>query len=392
VIHRDLMVGAVLILRHVSTGRLGLVLSWSCLAVVTILLLAGPAHAAGWRIVTSPGDGQLNAVSCTSGSACTAVGVQGIYPYGPGTVLAERWNGVVWVVQPIAPPAGGQSEWTDVSCGSPRFCVALGMVVYSSSFTGRFRSIRGMWNGSRWSVRLLPKGTFDLSSEASCTSRRFCLMTAFGPPHAGRPVRRTQVWNGSRWSTTGAAKHIATSGPIWCGSARSCVTIDGAVSERWNGHAWSVMGRMPADVGPQGGYGFSAVSCASQRLCVAIGSETAGGDAPSTPIVERWNGARWSTQPAAVQPYQDEVNGVSCSRLVRCTIVGAIAPAGAGSGVPSRTLAEQWRGVTWTRQPTPDVPPDDSLSGISCVARSCIAVGWAFTGPDSAQTLVEQSP
>ncbi len=369
-------------LRRLSAGRLGLVIaSGSCLAAVVLCAaLAGLADAASWRIIASPGGGQLNSISCTSRSACTAVGVQGNGLYGPGAVLAERWNGVAWLIQPVAPPAGGQSEWTDVSCGSPRFCVAVGSVVYSPTFTGSFRSIRGTWNGARWSVQVLPRR--QIVGGVWCTSRRFCVMT-------GTPTKR---WNGSRWSTMRTANHVPVSlGPISCTSAKSCVAISGGRSERWDGNAWGVMGRLPADVGPQGAYGFSAVSCASRRPCVAIGSQTAGGDAPYTPIVDRWNGARWTHQPGAVpQPYVDNIRALGCSVLAGCTMVGQIAPDGTGDAVPSSTLAVHRSGGKWTVQPTPNVGGDDSLAGISCVAGTCIAVGWAFTAGYE-QTLIEQS-
>jgi hypothetical protein len=190
------------------------------------------------------------------------------------------------------------------------------------------------------------------------------------------------------------AKDAAVSlGPGSCTSARSCVAISGGRSEHWDGNAWGVMGTLPVDVGPQGAYGFSAVSCASLRLCVAIGSEIAGGDAPFTPVVDRWNGARWSLQPGAVpQPYQNTIRGLGCSVLAGCMIVGQIAPDGTGDAVPSSTLAVHWSGGRWTVQPTPNVGGDDSLTGVSCVGGTCIAVGWAFTAPGHEQTLIEQSP
>ena len=46
-----------------------------------------------WAMQSIPnpnGSGQLNGVSCTSASACTAVGY-----YGGYVTLAERWNGTV---------------------------------------------------------------------------------------------------------------------------------------------------------------------------------------------------------------------------------------------------------------------------------------------------------
>jgi hypothetical protein len=361
-------------------------------AMFRVLLVAGlglagaaRADAVGWRLVGSSGDGALKGVSCTSPSACTAVGWEGTGP--GGRVLSERWNGVEWLVQPIAAPTGGQSLWTDVSCGSPRFCVAIGMVVYSPNFSGFFRSIRGIWNGSRWSIQLLPKHTTDIA--VSCASRRFCVMT-------GTP---TEQWNGSRWSAMPTAGHVADLlGAISCTSAKSCLAIAGTTSERWNGKTWSVMGQLKDDVGPQGIAGFSAVSCASRRLCVAVGSQSVGGDANSTPLVDRWDGARWLVQPVAA-PYGVGVAGVGCTALLKCTIVGENTPYVVGPPVSS-TFAEGWNGTSWSVEPTPNPQvgqpsafgQPDTLTEVSCVASTCIAVGFASNASGQAQTLIEQYP
>jgi hypothetical protein len=83
---------------------------------------------------------------------------------------------------------------------------------------------------------------------------------------------------------------------------------------------------------------------------------------------------------------------VSCSAHTGCTIVGQIAPDGTGDSVPSSTLAVRRSGTRWTVEPTPNLGPDDALTGVSCVARTCIAVGWGFTASGHEQTLIERSP
>src|SRR5690348_11177752 len=56
------------------------------------------AHAP-WQIRKSPNatvaGGQLNAVSCSAATACTAVGTN-LSPSGVNVTLAERWNGTSW--------------------------------------------------------------------------------------------------------------------------------------------------------------------------------------------------------------------------------------------------------------------------------------------------------
>lgn len=356
-----------------------------CLTVALLLVPAGSAVAAGWRIVPSPAAGALNSVSCTSPSACTAVGFEGTGAGGGGTILTERWNGSAWSVQPNTPPSGGQSEWDAVSCGSLRFCVALGLVVYSPSFTGRFRSIRGMWNGSKWSVQVLPNNT--TVGGVYCASRLFCVMT-------GHPAER---WDGSRWSKMPTPDHRAQlAGPVTCISAESCLMIAGTTAERWNGEGWSMAGRLQVDVGPYGVYDSSGVACASLHLCVAIGWTQNGGDGPQTPDVEQWNGNKWFSKPALAQPLTN-LASVSCSPVLSCTIVGAAVPNDAGLLSPSGTLAERWSGTRWARQPTPNPPGTSAgsrspttLDGVSCVARTCVGVGSALVTPFQAETLIEQ--
>jgi hypothetical protein len=116
-------------------------------------------------VVPSPspaaGNSLLNAVSCVSASACTAVG----YHNGAteaGT-LAESWNGTTWSVVPS--PAKGVLD--GVSCVSAGACVAVGR------FTGG--TLAESWNGTTWSVVPSPnKGTGGLLSGVSCVPASGC--------------------------------------------------------------------------------------------------------------------------------------------------------------------------------------------------------------------------
>ena len=61
----------------------------------------------------------LNEVSCTSTTACTAVGSYAKEAMSQCT-LAERWNGSAWSIQTTPNPASGSAELLGVSCDSSR--------------------------------------------------------------------------------------------------------------------------------------------------------------------------------------------------------------------------------------------------------------------------------
>jgi hypothetical protein len=66
-------------------------------------------------------------VSCTSATACTAVGH---YQNGAGTrvTLAERWDGTSWTIQPTPSlsPNYFYTTLSGVSCTSATACTAVG--------------------------------------------------------------------------------------------------------------------------------------------------------------------------------------------------------------------------------------------------------------------------
>lgn len=325
-------------------------------------------------MIPAPVNGELNSVSCTSWSACTAVGFTGPSTQA-GTILAERWNGTRWSVQSLSPPSGGQSEFTNVSCGSPRFCVADGMLGSGPTFWGSCAFLVAIWNGSAWSIRKLR--ICALPGRLSCTSRRFCVMLGLGMP--------TEVWNGSRWSPMPVPRKPLTA--VDCMSATWCAGIAGQSFVRWNGRSWSAVAPLATNVpfGLPGGSG--PLSCSTPSHCVVI--ETYGTMDSVFYLAERWNGRSWSVQPGAGPPIVNGTSGflndVSCSGVNTCTIVGAL-------GVPYGAFAERWNGARWLAQPiaTPAGAVPQGLGSVWCGRTRCIAVGYSLDGAGQPQTLVEQ--
>ena len=65
-------------------------------------------------------------MSCTSASACTAVGNN--YVNGNTLTLAEHWNGTAWTIQTTPNPSGSTTtELEGVSCTSPSARIAAGL-------------------------------------------------------------------------------------------------------------------------------------------------------------------------------------------------------------------------------------------------------------------------
>jgi hypothetical protein len=87
-----------------------------------------------WSVLRTPNAAELSnvldSVSCTSATACTAAGYDGsnTQPVG-GKTLAEVWNGTRWSIQATRDPGAGKGYLNDfygVSCTSPTACTAVG--------------------------------------------------------------------------------------------------------------------------------------------------------------------------------------------------------------------------------------------------------------------------
>jgi hypothetical protein len=130
----------------------------ACVAVGSYRSHAGHALAfierwdgTGWSTQTTPNPpgaltSTLTGVSCTSKTACTAVGR---YTSASRTnqTLAERWNGTKWSRQQTGRPIGATRTSLDaLSCPSPTTCVAVGS--YTDA-TGHGRVLLERWTRSR---------------------------------------------------------------------------------------------------------------------------------------------------------------------------------------------------------------------------------------------------
>ncbi len=338
--------------------------------------LAEGWNGSSWTIRASPNPGGenggvLNGVSCTSPSACTAVGT---YNNG-GSIetLAERWDGTSWTIQSTPNPSGSNNSVLDgVSCTSPSACTAVGQ--YDSAGTNVTLAER--WDGTSWTIQTTPNpgdSASSVLSGVSCTSATAC--TAVG---SGAGAALAERWDGTSWTiqaipSPSGATASGLSG-VSCTSAIACTAIggysspglSGTLAERWDGTSWTIQ----TTPNPSGA-GLSGVSCASATACTAVGVYNGSGN--RQPLAESWDGTSWTIQtmpnPTSGH-YGSFLSGVSCTSQAACTAVGTLAP---GQG----TVAERWNGTSWTIQATPnDGSASRALNGVSCAsADGCTAVG-----------------
>jgi hypothetical protein len=140
-----------------------------------------------WTWQTLPGGGLISAelagVSCTSTSACTAVGHNHEHTK---EALIARWNGTSWTLQSSPSPTGKPAEieagWalTQVSCATATVCVTTGWYKATSS---EARQLLGeVWNGTAWSLMPPVPRAGAATNEItglSCPTEQKCFATGY---------------------------------------------------------------------------------------------------------------------------------------------------------------------------------------------------------------------
>jgi hypothetical protein len=240
-------------------------------------------------------------VSCTSATACTAVGYYYINNNFNLMTLAERWDGTSWTIQPT--PSAGSSSLSGVSCTSAVACTAVGA---SGMVDGDCVFLAERWDGSTWTHQTIatPSGFEDgCLNGVSCTSATSC--TAVGyylNDHGGASFdyeTLAERWDGSTWTVQTTANPNpsnpggATLWGVSCTSATSCTAVGsppygshvGTLAESWNGSSWTIQ----TTPNPSGGGSLSGVSCTAVAACTATGYYVSGGGVDVT-LAERYSG------------------------------------------------------------------------------------------------------
>ncbi len=349
------------------------------------ITLAEAWNGTSWSIEKTPNPAAprsgLSGVACPSASFCVAVGGQTSRWQVP-TPLAQAWNGMSWSIEATpAPHTATQSYLSGVACPAPADCISVGQ----SGFDAGSGTLAQHWNGTSWSAQRTPNrgGVQNGLNGVACTSATAC--TAVGAYFSPRGYHTlAEVWNGATWSVrktpNDPAPHYSSFlVAVSCASSDSCVAVGNAgdqsavpFAEVWNGAAWSI--HMPV---PSGSYtsDLAAVSCTSATACIAVGGySTDSTNSTGLPLAETWNGTSWSIQqvPVPAGTSQGGFSGVSCTAATACTAVGSYSTSSGGSG----TLAEGWNGASWSIQLTPTLAEGGGVFGVACTSPSaCTAIG-----------------
>jgi hypothetical protein len=193
-----------------------------------------------WSTQTTPNPGTanvLNGVSCTSTTHCVAVGskVSG----GTETTLAMTWNGTTWSTQATPNPTGSISaSAAAVSCTSSSACFAVG-VYHTSSGPLPFAM---HWDGTSWSlksVKLPAETNFGWLKGVSCTASTFCMAVGAYERIGQGKFTMAQKWNGTSWTAEKPANPgksfnelhaISCTASNWCKAAGFYINGESVIS------------------------------------------------------------------------------------------------------------------------------------------------------------------
>jgi hypothetical protein len=355
-----------------------------------------------WTIQSTPNQitpDYLNGVSCASATACMAVGEYfTTYPSAGGT-LAESWDGTSWTIPSTPNPTGASDSVLEaVSCTSANACTAVG---YANQ-AGTGVTLAERWDGTSWTIQSTPNpdgATRSGLSGVSCTSPSACTAVGGYTNQAGTGVTLAERWDGTSWTIQPTPNPTSVSAAglnaVSCSSASACTAVGGydttgvtdvTLAERWDGTSWTIQ-TTPNSAG--NGNLLNGVSCASATACTAVGQVTSG--LITSTLAERWNGIAWTIQPTPNPAGAKDFSvfqGVSCASASACTAVGWY------SDTQGRdfTEAQRWGGGVWAIQATPNPPLSrySRLFGVSCTAVTvCTTVGFYYPGGSDA-TLAER--
>jgi hypothetical protein len=317
--------------------------------------------------------GNLNAVSCTSSSSCTAVGNTAANAGSPsetalGGPLIEHYNGSRWSSQSGANPAA-VAPLGAIACVSSTYCVAGGYYETKEGFEYAFAE--GIGHGGWRSVPIAtPHGAVVAISGMSCVSATWCaLIGDTGISISAPEYGFTEIFNGVRWAGVSESRNAGMNA-LSCPTKDFCVAVgnnfavNSSPIEIYNGRQWSFVSSPVT-----GGYVYlNGVSCVSAKFCVAVGAYGLGNVGS---FIEVFNGSRWTS--VAHPGPASYLRSVSCVSVVSCVAVGNL---GSSLDNSSPSIAEVFNGQTWKVTPNP-IPKDGvTLGGVSCTSPSfCIAVG-----------------
>ncbi len=281
----------------------------------------GVYRGGAWTVVSSP-LAPFKAVDCYSATRCGIVRGE---PYsGRSTTM---WNGAS-LSTPVTTPWAARVD--AIACPSATVCHAIGLEPQGGAIALRT-------SGSGWVASYLGKAWWNTTTDLSCASASFCLVTSGS-------AYRTWRWNGSAWTGSSPAQDnlLLDIESVSCTSSTSCTAVGDGRSGRWNGKAWAVR-----DLYPIHGASYS-MDCATSSTCLVVDDRG------------RWwrGGSTWTTA-RSFDPTSEWVNDVSCPSATFCLATDVL-----GNAV-------RWNGSSWVGMTRLGTRP----SSVECLSTTwCMVV------------------
>ena len=271
-----------------------------------------------WHVVNSDLADTINAITCPTPTTCVGVGFNSNTLQGAALYSSD--NGASWQMgdlpiasTPSSSPSGqatlASSFLRDVSCTSPSACWAIGnapygqiggVVLYSSD------------SGVTWSV--IQDNFASFLTSISCVGQAFCATVGAGNVYWSSSANLTSM-SSSPWSTE-VFSATSTAQKISCPTAGTCFILAGGgqsgseVFSSSNLSAYAITATLPSSA-------YMSMSCPSIQECFVVGqSPVSSYEPPSSTIAQTTNaGLSWTS---ATSPVQDGLSSVSCTSPQDC--------------------------------------------------------------------------
>lgn len=227
----------------------------------------------------------LTSVSCTSSTFCMAVGSY-TDSLGVSYPLSASWNGSSWTQRTVPIVSGSLgTSLAGVSCTSSSACVAVGTYLDRGIPTPTAVT----WNGSAWSLltMMVPRGaSATFMTGVSCTSGTACMAVGFSTDSLGAVFAVAERLSGTTWTDQTASLAAAPAGAtgtafngVSCTTSSHCtavgyyldaVPVQKTFAEAWSGGTSWAFQASPNPANSDGAV-FSGVSCTSSSACLAVG-------------------------------------------------------------------------------------------------------------------------
>lgn len=290
---------------------------------------------------------------------------------------------------------GGINELLGVSARAANDAWAVGY--YTSG--GIPRTLALHWNGRAWDISSTPNQGVRQNTLQAVAARAAGDAWAVGYYEDSRGVLKTLAlhWNGRRWviiptpnkgrgdNALYGITQLPTSAAWAVGYYADKNNVMQTLIQRWNGRAWRIVAS-PNNPGALNRLFAISANAIDSAWATGVSVD---GSGRSTPLIERWNGTKWSIQPFdALDTEQQQLNSVSAVDAGNTIAVGYYFP----TITNTESLALRWSGGDWTDTGGPNpIGTGNVLQGVSSVsANNAWAAGTQYNAGFLPQTLLMQ--